>query len=41
MMGPGFGEAAAAYMMWRFFKLVILPFGAICIGIGLFIGWLL
>jgi hypothetical protein len=39
MMGPGFGEAAAAAMLGKFFKIVILPFGGLCIGVGLLIGW--
>ena len=41
MGGPRFGEAAAAAMMWKFFKFVVIPFGGICIGIGLAVGWAL
>ena len=41
MMGPGFGEAVAAAMMWRFFKFVVAPFGLLCLAAGLLIGWLI
>lgn len=41
MMGPGFGSAAGALLMGQFIKFVVLPIAALCVGIGLLIGWLL
>lgn len=40
-MGPGFGNAVGALVLGRLIKFVVLPLILLCVGIGLFIGWLI